>query len=69
MQLYKIITNISSIKKAGIVLNLLPHYFKIKEITFNQEQKKGVFEIKAAHLPKDKITELMNDLGYRCHIK
>lgn len=68
MKIFTVHTNILSQRKADLLLNLLPHYYKIKEITFRKKDNKGIFEIKAADLQVEQLDSVFDDFGYKCKI-
>ena len=66
MKIYTFKTNISSQKTAGILLNLLPYYYKIAQIKFDLKKGKGFFTITAKDLAIEEVRSTINDFGYRC---
>ena len=70
MKIYTFKTNISSPKTAGILLNLLPYYYKISKIKFDLKKGSGVFTITAKELQIEDVQSTISNFGYRCqHIK
>lgn len=68
MNTYVFKTNISSQKKAGILLNLLPYYHKIGQITFDFVKGCGIFTVAANDLAVTEVQSTIKTFGYRCKV-
>ena len=68
MKIYTFKTNINSLKTANILLNLLPYYYKISQIKFQQKKGGGFFTIKAKNLTASEVQTTIKEFGYRCQL-
>jgi hypothetical protein len=66
MNSYIFKTNIASLKVAANLKNLLPHYFKINEISFDINGDQNILRIKSPSLSSIKVRKTLNEFGYSC---
>ncbi|MCB9223700.1 MAG: hypothetical protein H6582_05925 [Crocinitomicaceae bacterium] len=66
MDYYLFLTNIYKDKATHIIENLLKHYFKVKSVDFEINNKKSIMRIQGHELSPLKIQSTINGLGYNC---
>ena len=58
-------TNITKLKAAITIANLIPHYIKGAKVEFDAVQRYFLLNVKAPKLSAQKVIDSMKSLGYK----
>lgn len=67
-QLYIFQTSIRSLKVADTLIKLLPHYFKITDISFDITEMTSLLRVRALNISPKQIQLTLKEFGYNSKI-